>query len=58
MEASLHGQGCSSNSFYLSLNVLFEGDAFIAAQTLGVSNVIIFASTDVVRGFTDYMQLR
>ena len=50
MEASLHGQGCSLNSFYLTLHVLFEGDAFIAAQILGVSNVLLFASTDVVRG--------
>ena len=50
VEASLHGEGCSSNSFYSTLHVLFEGDAFIAARILGVSSVHLFALTDVVRG--------
>ena len=32
------------------LHILFEGDAFIAAEILSVSNVLLFASTHVVRG--------
>ena len=49
-EASLHGQGCSLNACYFTLDILFEGDGIIAAQILGASNVSLFASTDVVRG--------
>ena len=49
-EASLHGQGCSLNACYLTLDVLFEGDGIIAAEILGVTNVVVFASTEVVRG--------
>ena len=49
VEASLHGQGCSSNSCYLTVYVVLEGDGVIAAQILGVSNVLLFASMEVVR---------
>ena len=37
------------NACYLTLHVFLEGDGVIAAQILGVSNVLLFASTEVVR---------